>query len=286
MAWDIQPFSGLDLGSLPYHALLWFSTVFFPNILFAISPQSRGFFLFFPRPVPRFLGTGDEQNLLGLMISHLDHVYSDWRNPTEWPRSLTSPELLTSEAVSSLLEWWIFRVSEVWKQFTSYHDPQDALIVGLTLSRILVESTLIYISLNNFERKLLFFQVLDKVSSILAAARNQSSNAEAGIWRELVSRTFIRERLKPFATKLPGSLSDFFSSNMDWLLQNLHKDDLKPSVLRAYRNSVHGYKIHDAMVLLKHGKPIENDIPDLGSLLILYLFGSKVLSPLKGRSLA
>lgn len=279
--WDIQPYAGLDVGSLPYHALLWFSTLFFPNILFAISPQLPGIFLFFPRPIPSFLGPGDHQNLLGLIISHIDHVYSDWRNPSDWPRSPVSAERLTSRAVHDLLQWWIYHVAKVWKQFGSYKDPTSALVVGLTLNRVLVEGTLLNIYVNNFQRKTLLFQIIDKVSSIVAASRNKPSGAEAAIWRELVSRTFIRTRLRPFVQRIPGSLCDYFTSATDWLLQNLEVDGLTPGVLRAYRNSSHGYKIRDAITLLKHCQPIENDVPDLASLLVLYMFGSNRLSALK-----
>lgn len=278
---EVQPFSGLPPDALPYYAVVWLATTLFPHVLFAVAPVIGGFFLLFPSPIPQYDGWGDTTTLRTVTEGQLAHVYGDRREPTSAARSVVPEAELDGNAVNQYTEWWVQAVSRTWGRLVECRNDRTLMLAGLTLNRMLVEATLINTSFTHFQRKVGFFQVLDKAAALVAAARGKvGQRSEVEIWQELVSRTFIRARLAPFIARIPGCgrLLEMLTSG---LLDSLQFDKLRPRVLRAYRNSAHGYNIRQAATLLRHGEPIDNDLPDLATAIVLYLVGSRVLDGLK-----
>ena len=273
-----QPFSGLGMDSLPYHALVWFSTLFFPHVLFAVKAPYTGFLLFFTGKPVKYDGWGDGLRLSSLIFDELSHVFGDDRNPGRDQRYVFPNEPLDISSTMSLLTWWIAAVSKRMDNLLSSQDSTTASLVALTMNRILVESTLLNVSFNHLQRKTLFLSVVDKWANLLANARGRKD--EVRIWREILSRNFVSSRIKPFLRKLDSPLGELLSRMASYAVDNLAIDGLRPQLLRVYRNTAHGYSIRDAALLLKHDLPINNDVPDLASLLVLYLLGGRSLDPL------
>jgi len=282
---NVQPFSNLAPDILPYVALLWLTTTMFPYVLFAIAPVMSGFFLLFPSPMPSYDGWGDTFTLRSVIEQSLGGVYGDRREPTTSQRVCVPAGALSTELVCEYAGWWLRMVGRRWERVVKSRSDRTFVIAGLTLNRLLVEATLVNTGFTHFQRKMMFFQVLDKAAALISAARGGvGQHAEVEVWQELVSRTFIRTRLLPFVKTVPGA-GAILERVLDRSLDSLRFDKLTPRVLRAYRNSAHGYNIRQADVLFRHDEQIDNDLPDLATPLVLYLVASRGLDGLNGVAL-
>jgi hypothetical protein len=270
---SIQPFVGAGPDTFPSLAVSWLATLFFPHFLFAIAHTMHGMFILFSSPPGKLASWGENDPVLGAVVSPLQGMFGDSRGLHRDQRATFRSDSLPLDQVGLLTEWWINRVANTWDRLTLLTDDGAMFATALTLSRAVAESMIVNTSFNHLVRKSLMFHAIDKLASLRHKTGAAGNLSEADIWKQMISRSFLNRRLLPFVGNLAGCRTAL-TKMLDRVSHGLHENALTPRILRAYRNTAHGYRIRDEKVILRHGEPIDNDLPDLLSVLILYCIGS------------
>lgn len=230
----------------------------------------QGVFLFFPQPSARLQSWGEDDHLRAAIQANVDRIFGDDREPHRSQRAVVPASRLPLEGIEGLTEWWLGCIARTWDRLTRYGDS-EMFTIGLTLSRTFAESLIVNTSFNHLVRKTMMFHAIDKLASL--RHRKSRGQSEAEVWKRLVSRSFMRQQILPFLRRVPAC-APLLKDMVEGLARGMEYEGLSPRVLRAYRNTAHGYRIRDERLLLKHAEPLGNDLPDLLTLLLLHTVGS------------
>ena len=270
---NVQPYSAGGPDVFPFLAIDWLATLFFPNFLFATAYVTEGAFLFFPTPPARLKSWGEDDHLRASIQARVDRIFGDDRGPARDQRMAIPASALTLPEVERLTEWWLGRVSRTWDRLLRRPNTEELFTIGLTLTRTFAESIVVNTSFNHLVRKTVLWQAIDKLSSL----RHQGpGNREPETWKRLVSQTFLRREILPFVGRSVPGCVPVLQRLCKAISSQIEDDGLSPDLLRAYRNTTHGYHLRrDRDLLLSHQQPISNDLPDLLNFILLHGVGSR-----------
>jgi hypothetical protein len=145
----------------------------------------------------------------------------------------------------------------------------------LTFNRAAIDSIYATTLEVPYMAKTFFFAAIDKISNLLKTI-GRVGDSEEQIWKRLVSKEFIQTELATVADEIPGPIGDDYRSTVQWSLQILNWEQTTPELLRAYRNSLHGYHLRNRDVaarLFYHSGQVNNDLTLLAALYIHYVLG-------------
>lgn len=212
-------------------------------------------------------------NIIDFLSGNLDLIYADDSTLSSGIR--LDFEFIKRNELLKYLEWYIERLSFLVDFIFQQTDLEEFFLLALTLSRICIETYSIHISSSVFNRKISFFNLLDKYASLINEFIS-SSCSEAETWKNLVKKSFYNQKLKPILDNIDKSLHSSFLPAGKIIYEDNHSvisfyhrkqfsEDEVADLLRSYRNSHHGYFLrpHSRNLILSHEGNISNLLPDL-----------------------
>jgi len=244
----------------------------FPKIYGANVHTLWGSFLFIPQ-LPLNIYQEYRLNITDALHGNLDLLYSDDATVSSGPRRQIN--YFEENILHKYLEWYVDHLGILIDFVFKRPSLEDFYLLSLTLSRICVETYSIQLSSSSFVRKITFFNLLDKYASLVKEVL-QLGIRDVEIWKRMLSTSTYRNRIEHSLQKVDlnvGSTfkeigSALYGDNATTLSLNLSSDLTEKevtSLLRAYRNSHHGYFLgpNDRKLLLSHTGNISNALPDL-----------------------
>ena len=275
MGFAPQSYSGLNFYDIAYDIGLSLPlSVNFPELYGINVPLWGGSLVFIP--ASSFDAYKEYRyNIIDALTSNLDYLYADYDTVHTGLR----PKIryFDNDKLTRYLEWYISKLDELAVFLLKISDPEKGFLYSLSLSRICVETYQIQCSISAFSRKVSFFNLLDKYANLL---QDGSTLNETQIWKDMLSKAFFKNALKPLLEKIDATVGSMFGvvGNMCYedVAGTLSLGQTTPltdsevcEILRAYRNSHHGYLLtpNPRRALLNHTGNISNVLPDISTLL-------------------
>jgi len=272
-----QSMSGLQI----YDTLLYFGLTLpliinFPKIHGANAYTLWGSFLFIPDS-PIDAQREYRLNVTDALSGNLDLLYADDTTISSGTRPRV--EYFDKKSLPKYLEWYVNRLGLLMDFISNRNDLEEFYLLSLTLSRICVETYLIQSSLSSFIRKIAFFNLLDKYASLVKEFSNPKIN-DVEIWKKLLTMSTYDGKIKRHLEEIDKFVGSSFAKFASHLYQDnaislsldhksiLNEDEVG-KLLRAYRNSHHGYFLwpDERKLILSHSGNISNALPDVGVIL-------------------
>jgi hypothetical protein len=266
----------------------------FPFLMGINAPLAFGNFIFLTgNPIPAWdKNSFSAQDLLSIGVSG---VYTDSQTPSRGVKrpifidTYSGRGVFKSTDYDSYLVWYISTYQKLYGFLNALSDKEHAFLASLSIARIMAETYLAILSDVPLIRLMLAFAVLDKYAN-LSSQLGFSSLTEPDIWEHMLSPAFFSKTSRMFG-QVPG-LGHFLTLLNDGIGEELNsithesnletlRSDLKANkLMRIYRNSYHGYLLHDDVhrkTLLSHSGDIFNEFADIAVL----LWNAFVLDPSK-----
>lgn len=216
-------------------------------------------------------------NITDALSVNIDLLYADDLTITRGIRPQI--EYLERKVLPKYLEWYVSHLGLLIDFIFNMKDLEKFCLLSLTLSRICVETYLIQVSWSSFIRKIVFFNLLDKYASLVKEFSNLRVK-DGTIWMKLLAMTTYDEKIKKLLENIDNSVgsrfeevgSALYEENITTVSLGREKDLDEQEVsklLRAYRNSHHGYFLwpDERKLILSHSGNISNALPDLSVIL-------------------
>jgi len=260
---SLQDF-GLSLALIPN----------FPKIYGTNVNTLWGNFLFIPE-LPINLLHEYRVNITDALHGNLDFLYADDATISSGPRRQI--DYFEDTIFPKYLEWYVDHLGILVDFVLETPNLDVFYLLCLTLSRICVETYFIQVSWSSFIRKIAFFNLLDKYASLVKEV-SHSSIDDVEIWKRMLSTSTYENKTKHNLQKadlVVGSSfketgSAFHKDNTVTLSLHLKgnacmSEEEIGNLLRAYRNSHHGYLLrpNQRKLILSHTGNISNTLPDL-----------------------
>jgi hypothetical protein len=213
-----------------------------------------------------------EPSMFNHLLWQLHHIYDD-----QWTfDGCRGPKSKTRECIRPVQSVEYF----AWITDITAARMQDVLDIGdvlrreqlaMSFNRAACDGILAVTTQLPYMSKVFFFACLDKLANILVQIGRFKDDTPA--WKHLTSEQFLVEELQGFVNTIPAAPGKSISEMLKWLLQELRIDGVTPELLRAFRNSHHGYGLRPETVeaLFRHSGEINNDITLLATPLLLYV---------------
>lgn len=258
---SLQDF-GLSLALIPN----------FPKIHGTNVNTLWGNFLFIPE-LPINLFQEYKVNVTDALYGNLNFLYADDTTISSGPRRQI--DYFEENVFPKYLEWYIDHLGILVDFVLNRPNLDDFYLLSLTLSRICVETYFMQVSWSSFIRKIVFFNLLDKYASLVKEVLRLSIK-DVEIWKRMLSTSTYENKIKHNLEKVDevvgssfkGTGSAFYKDNTIALSLhlegNLSEEEIG-NLLRAYRNSHHGYLLRrdQRKLILSHTGNISNALPDL-----------------------
>lgn len=152
-----------------------------------------------------------------------------------------------------------------------------------SLDRVFSNALLVNSDRNPMVRKTLTMQILDIISNIVC----DNSRNESDAFRYFLLESTYRQYIQPVLATLPTPIRNYLLEAAEtihkdvrdvalsgiWIRKSIDKlteDEYAARILRAIRNSHHGYKIRDFdSLLIEHTGNISNYFPDISSIFVI-----------------
>jgi hypothetical protein len=283
-----QGFSGMEVGLLPFYSL-WLSLAWArPYVFGTLAAALRGYFIFLP-DAPLTDLDDYEWNLTDALLDNVMDIYSDRHVPHRGPRSIFPEGVAKQESRKAYLEWAVTRIDCLVEATLGIADSITRLLVQWTISRIAIETYLIAILDVPFIRKTILYHLLDKYASLAHLAEYPFERLRTGMtgetdaWLALLDWQMWERNVQSALSRIPRPAGQFITSRTEWIYEQLRDGDPTPRMLRAYRNTSHGYRIRAAEDLLKDTGEVHNDIADISLGLWHYLLASEFVGHLQDK---
>jgi hypothetical protein len=190
------------------------------------------------------------------------------------------------ESTKEYLTWYISIFNEFYNNLLKFGEQEDKekrmqfLIAGWTINRLAVDSLTIASTDIPYIRKWQFFGFLDALGNLI----NQITTGKTGSKEdgqkvnELLSLQYFNDKIQPALTKIPvATIREEIITYTQSIYESIEsmKTTFKTKdgestmsgqdLLRAYRNSRHGYAIteYQRQALIAHSGKIPDNLPDL-----------------------
>jgi hypothetical protein len=210
----------------------------------------------------------------------------DGRKSNKPSRYCFKENIATFENTKEYLTWYISIFNEFFGKLLELGEQQDKekrvqfLIAGWTINRLAVDTLTIASTDVPYIRKWQFFGFLDALANLMnqATTGETSTREDSKKVSKILSLQFFTDSIKPALEKIPVSaiqqeiiaytLSLYKSIEAMKTTVKTEEGEITFSgqrLLRAYRNSRHGYAISDRerQVLIAHNGKIPDNLPDL-----------------------
>lgn len=221
--------------------------------------------------------------------SALDH-----RGNSKPSRYCFNERIADFDSTKKYLEWYISTFNEFFGRLLKIGYQEDKekrtqyLVAGWTVNRLAIDMLTISLTDVPYVRKWQFFGFLDALANLINefTIGKTSQQEDAKMFSKLLTLEYFQSIIKPELEKIPvQAIRDEIIAHAKTIYKSIEamgtKIEIKgknklvsgQKLLRAYRNSRHGYALYEEEMkaLIAHNGKIPDDLPDLGIVLWHYL---------------
>lgn len=275
-----QEMTGLQTDSFPFNALNILSYGIYPLILsnFTASISTVNLtFLYIPDRGFKHSQMTEADTLYNQILCDVQHIFDDqWTfDGSRGPKSASNEIILNPIKQLDYFEWFIEKINDRMSDILLIDDFLLREKLVMTINRAIFDAHLSVTSELPYISKVFFFNFLDKLANIMTILNNNPN--DTGEWKKLIDEDFLCKTVRETIKKIPNMAGKHLNDILDFAVKEMKFGDLNPEYLRDLRNTNHGYNVNQKSILrlMKHDGEINNDIPLLATILLLYIFSIK-----------
>ncbi|MFX0139203.1 MAG: hypothetical protein ACFFDN_36515 [Candidatus Hodarchaeota archaeon] len=166
--------------------------------------------------------------------------------------------------------WFIRTVNSRVNDFLKIQDIFQREQLVMTINRAMCEVQLCIIHMMPYLSKILFFNCLDKLANFNNVIENGINETQS--FKRFFNIEFLENVVLEKLKEIPDEIGDFIRNVLLNIITIIEDEDLNPNYMRAMRNSIHGYHLHENNLeqLMERSADINNYIVNLVIPLIFY----------------
>ncbi len=273
--------AGVSITSFPWIAMRFLSFGVYPLVLGSFTVPYEQFFGFFYIPDQTLHhsqvlnSTYPYRNILEILF---DYFNDQWTfDGSRGPKQQFPPTNYNFLESLDYIRWFCTQIKNRMEELCNIADEFVQFKIGSTLNRAIVDAICSMTSEVPYFSLIFFFNCLEKLANIMKLLGKAQNEAIA--WKLLVSPQFIGSNLRSQIKTIPGNIGQFMIEVIDLVLEELTIGEVTPELLRAIRNSHHGYDLKrvNFELLMGHNGEINNNIPLLVCPLINYFLSNSLV---------
>jgi len=272
-----QEMSGFQSDNFPSNCLLVAAYGIYPLLLFDfVEIMENVVFVYLPGE-PMSYSQMRPRGVYQDILWHLCHAMDDqWTfDSSRGPKSQAQAREFSCEDTIAYIRWTAETIGKRMRDLLEIPTALSREQLAMTFSRAVCDCLLSTTSDLPYMSKTYFFACLDKLANVMRFIGRSSDDVVA--WRLFFNEEFLRDELSEFLKEIPGSFGQFHIDTVEWVADHIRLEQLTPQLLRFYRNTHHGYNLHENQVeaLYGHSGEINNDVTLLVTPLLMYVLGQK-----------
>lgn len=272
-----QEMSGVQADLFPNNALLIASYGFYPFILSDFTHISGNIILIYIPSVAFRHSQMTEGGAYEHILWKLHHILDDqWTfDGSRGPKSRMFTRKFNPISNVEFIKWVVNNINDRMKDMVQISDHIRCEQIAMTFSRAACDSVLSVSTQLPYMSKAFFFACLDKLANLFTTI--DPSVAETAVWNQLIDKSFLNGELKDFLNNVPNPAGEELLRIVSWISDELEFSKLTPTVLRDFRNTIHGYGLRTEIVerLYRHTGELNNDITLLSTPLTLFCLAKR-----------
>lgn len=277
---DVVPHetAGFNVTAFPWIAMRFLSYGIYPLILgnFSVPPESLVVIYYIPDKALSHSQVLNSSSPYRNILLHLFDYFNDqWTFDSDrGPKWKFDPRFFNPLESLDYIQWYFTKINDRMNELKEIKDEVNQFKVGSTINRALIDAVCSITSEVPYMSKIFFFNCLEKLSNLMKQLKPEQ--IEVDVWKKLISQEFLTV-LKIELSDILGNIGYYLSELIDLVIEEMKIGQISPNLLRALRNSHHGYKLRPNTFkeLMDHNGEINNSIPLLIAPLILYFLTQK-----------
>ena len=272
-----QEMSGFQSDNFPSNCLLVAAHGIYPLLLFDfVEIMENIVFVYLPGE-PMSYSQMRPRGVYQDILWHLCHAMDDqWTfDSSRGPKSKAQAQAFGCEDTIAYIKWTAETIGKRMGDLLGIPTALSREQLAMTFSRAVCDCVLSTTSELPYMSKNYFFACLDKLANVMRFIGRSSDDVAA--WRLFFTEEFLRDELSEFLKEIPGSFGQLHIDTVEWVADHIRVEQLTPQLLRFYRNTLHGYNLHENQVeaLYGHSGEINNDVTLLVTPILMYVLAQK-----------